>query len=67
MSLIAAMLLSQAAAAGQPPVPQAPGTRVMAMARVEILGVGRAGPAESPESQHRIIRQERGATMTVFE
>lgn len=66
MSLIAAMLLSQAAAV-QPPAPQASGQRVMAMARVEILAVGRAGPAEDPESRRRVIRQEQGAAMTIFE
>lgn len=66
MGLIAAMLLSQASAV-QPPPQQPVGQRVTAMARVEILAVGRAGPAESPESQRRVIRREQGVAMTIFE
>ena len=66
MGLIAAMLLSQATAV-QPPTPQPVSLRVTATARVEILAVGRAGPAESPENRRRLVRQEQGAAMTIFE
>ncbi|MEY4720804.1 MAG: hypothetical protein RIQ46_529 [Pseudomonadota bacterium] len=68
MGLFAAILLSQAVAAPPAPPPSvAAGLRVVAMARVEILAVGRAGPAEAEESRHRTIRQEGAAAMTVFE
>ena len=66
MGLIAAILLWQAVAAPAQ-LPPPPARRVTAMARVEILPVGRAGPAESDESRHRVIRREHGAAMTVFE
>lgn len=65
MGLIAAILLSQAAVA--PPPPQTAGQRVTAVARVEILWVGRSGQAEDNSAPHRSIRQEQGAAITVFE